>query len=112
MPTDWSKLAPIPYSSAPKMTPALAAFVVGEVAAGRCAVPKPADNHFMISVDVAALVGGDGTIRRTVPHAIDCPSVEQYAAGLVAGLARGNLSVRPGKSDTWYRATIVFDWRG
>ena len=77
----------------------------------RCAVPKPGDGHYVVRVDVAALVGSDGTVRRAVPHAISCPTVEQYAAGLVTGFARGNLQLRAGASDAWYRATIVFDWR-
>lgn len=112
VPTDWATLAPIPYVSAPQMTPELNAFVGGEVAAGRCVVPKPADGHYVVKVDVAALIGASGMVRQTVPHAIACPTVEQYAAGLVAGFARGNLTPRPSTSATWYRATIVFDWRG
>ncbi len=111
VPADWSMLAPMPYAAAPQITPALSGFVASEIAAGRCTVPRPPDGHYVVRVDVAALVGGDGTVRRTVPHAISCPTVEQYAAGLVAGLARSNLTVRAGASDSWYRATIVFDWR-
>ncbi|WP_353205217.1 hypothetical protein [Sphingomonas sp.] len=94
------------------MTPHLTAFVGIEIAAGRCTLPKPADGHYVVKVDIATLIGADGMIRQTVPHAIACPTVEQYAAGLVTGFARGNLSVRSGASDTWYRATITFDWRG
>ena len=110
-PIDWAALAPIPYASAPQITPQLSAFVGAEVAAGRCSVPTPADGHYVVKVDVATLIDAAGMIRQTVPHAIDCPTVEQYAAGLVTGFARGNLPVRPGASDTWYHATIVFDWR-
>ncbi|WP_404371359.1 hypothetical protein AB5I39_03800 [Sphingomonas sp. MMS24-J45] len=112
VPVDWDTLAPMPYVSAPEMTPQLNAFVGGEVAAGRCALPKPADGHYVVRVDVAALIDGSGVIRKTVPHAIACPTVEQYAAGLVTGFARGNLNLRASASGTWYRATIVFDWRG
>ena len=108
---DWSSLAPMPYIEAPRQAPTLATFVADEIAAGRCAVPKPADGHFVVKVDVAALIDADGTVRRTVPHAIACPTVEQYAAGLVTSFARGNIAARGG-GDTWYRATIVFDWRG
>ena len=112
VPADWATLAPLPYVAAPQLTPPLTGFVAGEIAAGRCPFPKPADGHYVVKVDVATLVGPDGLVRRTVPHAIDCPTVEQYAAGLVAGFARGNLALRAGGSDTWYRATITFDWRG
>lgn len=109
VPSDWAALAPVPYTTAPQITPQLAAFVGGEVAAGRCAMPKPTDGHYVMKVDVATLIDADGVVRRTVPHAINCPTVEQYAAGLVTSFARGNMAVRGG--DMWYRATIVFDWR-
>ena len=111
-PSEWAALPPLPYATAPQMTPQLNAFVGGEVAAGRCAVPKRPDGHYVVKVDVAAWIDGTGMIRQTVPHAIACPTVEQYAAGLVAGFARGNLAPRPSATDAWYRATIVFDWRG
>ena len=110
VPSDWSALAPVPYATAPQITPQLTAFVGGEVAAGRCIVPKPVDGHYVVKVDVATFVTADGMVRRTVPHAIACPTVEQYAAGLVTSFARGNLAMRGG-GDAWYRATIVFDWR-
>jgi hypothetical protein len=112
VPTDWSVLAPMPYVAPPKLTPDLNTFVAGEVSANRCAVAKPADGHYVVKVDVATLVGADGLVRRTVPHAIACPTVEQYAAGLVTGFARSNLPARAAAGDVWYRATIVFDWRG
>ena len=112
VPTDWSALAPMPYATTPQMTPQLNAFVGGEVAVGRCVVPRPADGHYVVKVHVATLIDASGVIRKTVPHAISCPTVEQYAAGLVAGFARGNLMPRPSTGNTWYRATIVFDWRG
>lgn len=112
VPADWSTLAPLPYVTAPRMTPQLTTFAAGEIAASRCAIAKPSDGHYVVKVDVAALVDADGVVRRTVPHAIDCPTVEQYAAGLVTGFARSNLAARPAGGDVWYRATIVFDWRG
>ena len=112
VPSDWATLAPMPYVEAPNVTPTLTNFVAGEIAAGRCTVPKQTDGHYVVKVDVAALVGADGIVRRAVPHAIHCPTVEQYAAGLVTGFARGNLASRGGGDDMWYRATITFDWRG
>lgn len=111
-PADWSALAPLPYVTVPHVTPALSGFVAREIAAGRCAVPRPGDGHYVVRVEIAALVGAQGIVRRTMPHAISCPTVEQYAAGLVLGFARGNIVSRPDAPDTWYRATIVFDWRG
>lgn len=112
LPSDWSVLSAMPYAQAPTVDPSLSGFVASEIAAGRCAVSRPVDGHYVVRVDVAALVSADGTMRRAVPHAINCPTVEQYAAGIVLGFARGNLALRLGASDTWYRATIVFDWRG
>lgn len=110
VPTDWSVLAPMPYVAQPPQTASLSGFVAAEIAAGRCAIARPADGHYLVKVDVAALVGADGTIRRTVPRAINCPTVEQYSAGLVISFARANLP--RGATDQWYRATIVFDWTG
>ncbi|GAA0313902.1 hypothetical protein GCM10009087_25340 [Sphingomonas oligophenolica] len=112
VPTDWSALAPLPYMTTPRMTPPLARFVADEIAAGRCTLPKPADGHYVVKVDVATLVSADGMVRRAVPHAIDCPTVEQYSVGLVLKFARANLQPRAGTADIWYRATIVFDWTG
>ncbi|MGY2734945.1 hypothetical protein [Sphingomonas sp. UYP23] len=112
VPVDWTVLAPLPYVAAPQLTPQLTSFVAGEIAANRCPIARPTDGHYVVTVDVATLVGTDGVVRRTVPHAINCPTVEQYAAGLVAGFARSNLALRAGSGDHWYRATIVFDWRG
>ena len=112
MPLDWAVMAPVPYAEPPVLAPTLSTFVAGEVAAGRCTVPRPSDGHYVLRVDVAALVTAEGIVRRAVPHAIDCPTVEQYAAGLVLGFARGNLAPRGAAADTWYRATITFDWRG
>ena len=112
VPTDWSALAPLPYLTAPQMTAPLARFVADEIAAGRCSLPKPADGHYVIKIDVATLVGADGSVRRAVPHAIACPTVEQYSVGLVLKFARANLPPRAGATDQWYRATIVYDWAG
>lgn len=111
LPADWSVLAPLPYVKAPDIAPTLSHFVAGEIAAGRCVVPKPADGHYVVQVEVAALVTPEGTVRRTTPRAIDCPTVEQYSAGLVESFARANLRTGSG-GDQWYRATIVFDWHG
>jgi hypothetical protein len=110
VPTDWSVLAPMPYVTAPQIAPTLSSFVAGEIAAGRCAVAKPANGRYVVRVDVATLVGPDGSVRRTVPRAIDCPTVEQYSAGLVLSFARANLP--RGTTEQWYRATIVYDWQG
>ena len=112
VPADWSTLAPLPYVAPPQMTAPLGRFVADEIAAGRCAVPKPADGHYVFKVDVATLVSADGKVLRTVPRAINCPTVEQYSAGLVVSFARTNLPMRGGAADIWYRATVTYDWGG
>lgn len=110
LPSDWSAMILLPYVAPRQVTPQVTSFVANEIAAGRCAAARPADGHYVVRVEVATLVGTDGTVHRIVPHAIGCPTVEQYAVGLVTGFARGNLIPRATGSDTWYRTAIVFDW--
>lgn len=111
LPNDWSALPALPYVAPRQATPQVTAFVAGEIAGGRCTAQRPADGHYILPVEVATLVGVDGTLRRVVPRAIACPTIEQYAAGLVTGFARGNVAQYKPSTDTWYRTTIVFDWR-
>jgi hypothetical protein len=110
LPADWSDLAQMPYVATPVISAPLDKFVADEIAAGRCAIPKPEDGHYVVKVDIAALVDRDGAVRRAVPRAMGCPTVEQYSAGLVTSFARANLQVRAGM--LWYRTTLVYDWRG
>ena len=111
LPADWATLAPLPYVSPPQITPAMEQFVADEVAAKRCAGPKPVNGHYIMRVDIATLVGGDGTIRKAMPRAIGCPTIEQYSAGLVIGFVRENLPARgAGAGDQWYRTTLIYDW--
>ena len=49
------------------------------------------------------------SVRATIPRAINCPTVEQYAAGLVLGFARDNLNTRFAVEGTWYRVSMTFD---
>lgn len=110
LPSDWSDLAPMPYLAPPQITAPLDTFVADEIAAGRCPLPRTANGRFVVRVDVAALVDQDGTVRRAVPRAIGCPTVEQFSAGLVTSFARANLQVRT--TMLWYRATLVYEWQG
>lgn len=107
---DWSLLAPLRYLHDPEVTPPMRQFVVDEIAAGRCALPRPADGHYTLTLDVAVLIGADGSVRATVPHAINCPTVEQYGAGLVSAFARDNLLPRVTATDQWYRTSVTFSW--
>lgn len=108
---DWAAMPPVPYRVMPLVTPALTAFVAREVASGRCARPRPADGHYRIVVDVALLIAADHGVRQAVPRAIDCPTVEQYAAGLATSFANGDLLERTVTGERWYRTSVTFDWQ-
>ncbi|WP_333571455.1 hypothetical protein [Sphingomonas sp.] len=105
---DWPSLAPLPYRAEPQITPDMLAFVASEVTARKC--PLAIGPGLTLTVDVAVLVDAQDNIRTTVPRAIQCPTVEQYAAAMVAGAARGNLLPRMASADQWYRATVTFTW--
>jgi hypothetical protein len=106
----WAALAPIPYRQPPKITNAMDTFVANEIGTGRCKIAKPADGHYVVTLDVIVQVTSDGIVRRAVPRAIDCPTVEQYGVGLITGFARAN--IQPGAApDQWFRTMIVFDWQ-
>ena len=109
-PPDWSLLPTLRYVRSPAESPALADFVRAEVRGGRCAAQRPTETGWAITVDIALLVSPAGAIRRSVPRAIDCPSVEQYAAGLVSSRARGNVATDTIATDTWYRTALTFAW--
>lgn len=108
VPPDWSMLPPLFYRDTPEVTPAMSAFVRGELRSGRC---KPSAGTLVrgtLTLELAVLVAPNGFIRRVVPRAIDCMTVEQYGAGLVTSFARGNLRQRITGTDAWHRATLVF----
>ncbi|MDG2535745.1 hypothetical protein P6144_18940 [Sphingomonas sp. HITSZ_GF] len=105
-PIDWDALPPLPWRAPPIVTAEMQVFVKREVRLRKCATAKPGE----IAVAVAVLLDESGNIRTSVPRAIACPSVEQYAAALVPGLARGNLLPRPGATEQWYRTTLTFTW--
>jgi hypothetical protein len=105
---DWPSLAPLPYRAEPQITPDMLAFVANEATTRKC--PVAIGPGLTLSVDVAVLVDAQDNIRTTVPRAIQCPTVEQYAAAMVAGAARGNLLPRRASVDQWYRATVTFTW--
>lgn len=105
-PIDWDALPPLPWRAPPLVTPEMHGFVEREIKLRKCTVAKAGE----ITVSIAILVDEGGNIRTTVPRAIACPSVEQYAAALAAGFARNNLLPRPGASEQWYQTTLTFNW--
>jgi hypothetical protein len=105
---DWKGLAPLPWRTPPVLTAEMQAFVWREAVSRNCPLPGPGT----ITVEVAVLVDDSSGIRTAVPRAIRCPTVEQYAAALVAGFARSNLLPRTGAAaGQWYRASLTFTWK-
>ncbi|RYD65203.1 MAG: hypothetical protein EOP58_08040 [Sphingomonadales bacterium] len=100
---NWDALPPLPYRAPPLVTAEMRDFVGREMRARKC--PQSGTE---LRVDVAVLIDEAGGIRTAVPRAIDCASVEQYAAALVAGFARGNLLPRVATGEQWYRASLAF----
>lgn len=109
---EWPMLMALPLRNAPQITPTMSRFVADEYANARCPAPKAVDGRYQVRVDVAVLVTPEGAVRATIPHAIDCPTVEQYGAGLVTALARDNVVPRMAETDQWYRITLTFAWSG
>ncbi|MEP9403205.1 hypothetical protein [Sphingomonas sp. VNH70] len=109
-PIDWDALPPLPYRRTPHVTGGMTGFVAAEMHRAACPLPVPVGGQVQVQVDVAVLIGGDGMVRATIPRAMNCPTVEQYAAGLVVSFARGNLIPRLVSEGGWYRASLMFDW--
>lgn len=103
-PVDLAALPELPLQRRLTDLDALSDYVRDEVHAGRCTVESSS-----IRVDLAVLVAANGQIRRVQPRAIGCPTVEQYASGVMSRLARRNVAA-PGE-DRWYRAALVFAWK-
>lgn len=108
-PIDWEALDPLPYRIQPEITAQMVSFVQDQMRQGRCTPPAPIGGKRRVHADVAVLVGAGATVRATIPRAINCATVEQYAAGLVLGFARENLSRRFAVEGTWYRVSMTFD---
>ena len=109
-PIDWQALPPLPYRRTPHPTARMTAFVQSEMRRTGCPRPASVGGRVQLQVDVAVLIGEDHVVRATIPRAIQCPTVEQYAAGLVVSYARGNLVPRFVSAGNWYRAVLLFDW--
>ncbi len=102
-PADFAALPELPLQRPFADMRPLSQFVRNEVRAGRCSATDSS-----IRVDLAVLIAANGQVRRVRPRAIACPTVEQYASGVMSRMARNNVSA-PGE-DRWYRAALVFAW--
>lgn len=109
-PIKWDALPLLPYRDAPDVLPEMVNFVAGEYRAKRCPPVPLVNGHRTVRADVAVLLADDGSVRATVPRAINCVTVEQYAAGIVSAAARNNLLPRAMGAAGWYRASLTFDW--
>ncbi|WNO53007.1 hypothetical protein [Stakelama saccharophila] len=111
VPVDWEALAPLPLRETPTVTPLMTRFVAHETQAGNCRKPRIVEGRYVMHVDVAVLLAPNGSIRATIPRAINCPTIEQYAAGLISSFARKNLLPSAGDASGWYRASVTFAWK-
>jgi hypothetical protein len=108
---DWQALPALPYRTPPAIAPAMSSYVERESRVRRCKIRRTAAGRRGMRIDVAVLVDPEQVVRTTVPRAIACPTVEQYAAGLVSSFARNNLLPRPAATDNqWYRTSVTFVW--
>ena len=111
-PQDWSNLPVLRFRRPISNTADTTSFVQSEVTAGRCMGATRTPHGWALTVDLALLATAQGRVRRITPRAINCPTVEQFAAGLLLGTARDNVDPRGAAADTWYRTNMVFAWTG
>lgn len=102
-PADWNALPELALGFANETAPA--AFVHGEVTAGRCRA-ESAERRWRVVSPVIVLFDGTRTVRQIVPRAIGCTAVEQYTVGYVSRLMRGAAAPTPG----WYRLAVTYTW--
>lgn len=101
-----------PIGGWPAIDAATSLFVRDEVAAGRCAAAVRGPGGYRLEVVMAVLVGADGQAHGVSPVAIGCPTVEQYAVGIVSRMTRPGIEVADTGGQRWYRATLGFTWTG
>lgn len=103
-PADWASLPELRFKRPWPEAPAVSEYVRDEVRAGRCTLEGN-----RVTVEMAVLVASNGQVRRIRPRAIQCPTVEQYASGVLSRMARSNVAA-PGE-DRWYHTSLVFEWQ-
>lgn len=111
VPTDWSTLPSLRLTATPDYPAIMTKFVRDEVAAGRCVAPAAADGKVSVKIDMVVLVSSaNGEVQRIVPKAIKCPTVEQFAAGVVQKASRSNVAGPPPTTDSWFRTGMTLTW--
>ena len=111
-PQDWSGLPVLRMRRSATTQANTSTYVHGEVLAGRCDKAVRTDSGWTLTLDLAVLATPQGRLRRVTPRAIDCPTVEQYAAGVLVGTPRDSLDLGDPQGDTWYRTSMTFAWTG
>jgi hypothetical protein len=111
VPTDWGALPELPYTNVPRLRGSYVRFVVEEVKSGRCQAPPDENGAFRVRVPLVVQLGTGGVVKRMVPAAIGCPTVEQYTVGLVQNLTRGNVRLGGLQTDGWYRTAMNYTWK-
>ena len=107
---DWPSLPALPYRAPPIVTPQMHEFAGREAKTRACPLPPAGNGRQSLTVELAVLVDGASRVRTVIPRAIDCATVEQYAAGLVQSFARANLLPRGGAAEQWYKTSLTFTW--
>jgi len=107
---DWAALPTLRYRTPPTLTTSMHQFAAREAQARRCPLPPATGLNRRLTVELAVLIT-NGEVRTVVPRAIQCATVEQYAAGLAAGFARNNLVNAGGAGEQWYKTSLTFSWR-
>lgn len=106
---EWSALPIFPLPRATSMADG-SSFVRAEVEAQRCRTENAAPEDVQVVAPVAILVGPAGSIRRIVPQAIDCPTVEQYTVGYILSLTRNGLGAMMPPAPGWYQLAVTYRW--
>lgn len=106
-PTDWSGVPELTLRDRGDGGSDRAAFVRGEVAAGRCKAEQTGDGGVRVVAPVVLLVDAGRAVRQIVPRAIGCATVEQYTVGYVSALVR---AASPVAAPGWYRVTVTYQW--
>ena len=104
----WSALPQLEFPRGSSATTQISDYVRDEVRAGRCGAAVATPFGQALSVELAVQLSTNGRVRRIIPRAIGCATVEQYATGLTSRMARTMLAA-PG-ARTWFRTTIDFAW--
>jgi hypothetical protein len=111
VPSDWSTVPDLRLTTTPDYASIMTKFVRDEVVAGRCTASATANGKTTVKIDMVVLVSSaNGEAMKIVPRAINCPTVEQFAAGVVQKAARGNIAGPPPVADSWYHTGMTLTW--